>query len=1121
MADARSKRTYANVVTNADAFNLPDWVQNPWKIATFTYQQNKHSVERFQNEEDVFKLQFLFTKRLIGDTDGHVVLIQQRSRNPDLEILIRNSLCFHKTRRNVFETDAFKQLLEHKTQRLWFDIENEFVVCTDNLDESVSYLITNLDLSNKRLVRSELLPVYLKTFHGDLIQRCKTKFNVDVNMFDTTVVLEGNNHTQFDECAHFLNDATKDGHGMIVIPQSLLKPCISKLSNILSPDGCCWGLFARDKTEDRKLQSTELQDLYGSFIFHVKDIESDMAIDTDLHVELTDERLIPLDVKFRNEALQPAHSTSRLCKSTDLDVKIHIGGIIQQSSQALPSRHRFKEIRSIICKIGDISQKRVIRKDELLKSFLTLFAMAQQMEYRRVCISASLDGTIADELNEFDIVKQLVLACLSQNNRPSYRMTIDIFVIQNVTGKVSSELKSVLMEKCMAYVMTPHCFFLEDSELPVILKSGRIEDEKADAIVCPITTTCEFSGLCAQKIKERAGNDMVKECRKKYPIRLPDCFVGYTNSYNMKSNNVKFIFHINIPYFSNDGEHTISTIVKKCLNLAEEKACVSIAFPALWVNRLEYPWRETAFQMFKAVTEFRMEKSKTSIKKIKFVTFEQDISLHQVFQNEEYRRSFRCTTQPRRSLRINSIDSSSHQKTLGNTVLRVLQPNHAQFPPYAVECIFDNGTDRWKRKSALDEPATWNDQVIFQKGIETIPTEFHRILSDEGVTHLIWNLVTDSVDGNQICKVVRLMERMCSSHTFRHLKTVDIIVPDNYAVEIFRVQTELINWTPFYPDESECVLELMAKSKHDFEQARGSIIKVLYGHSHANNTHSVQQTEQDVSKRSNTGNLHNEVPSNTESTSGASLKASPVALEKNQDTQNTSATSTLHSSFTAASQQRESIGKGNAKHVSPLKESPETPLKESPETVGSNQINGTTPLSTTSSSSSSLSSSLGGQTFQYNIAAFKGSDKSSSSSNVFRTDNQDKVTTNGTDTPSQSFNGLPAKGMNTDDVFATSVTLVPKNEQKVNSQPLTGNLRILESSIKEQRLEYEQHCELSANINPGIIHFLQTQVSSWIDSMEKQFAVKITGINDENYKVFGTYDGVVAFEHYLENNFPG
>ena len=60
------------------------------------------------------------------------------------------------------------------------------------------------------------------------------------------------------------------------------------------------------------------------------------------------------------------------------------------------------------------------------------------------------------------------------------------------------------------------------------------------------------------------------------------------------------------------------------MKLAVELECSAIAFPALGIDALEYPWRETAFVMFETVEEFSKNNPGASIKEVAFMCHAKD-----------------------------------------------------------------------------------------------------------------------------------------------------------------------------------------------------------------------------------------------------------------------------------------------------------------------------------------------------------------------------------------------------------------------------------------------------------------------------------------------------------------
>lgn len=135
-----------------------------------------------------------------------------------------------------------------------------------------------------------------------------------------------------------------------------------------------------------------------------------------------------------------------------------------------------------------------------------------------------------------------------------------------------------------------------------------------DAIVNAANSTLLGGGGVDGAIHRAAGPSLLDEC-----MTLGGCPTGearLTGGYNLPA---RYIIHTVGPVFHDgtEGEHRfLASCYKHCFELAGEKECISIAFPAISCGAYGFPFEEAAEIAMHQTGEFLKEKS--SLEKIVF-----------------------------------------------------------------------------------------------------------------------------------------------------------------------------------------------------------------------------------------------------------------------------------------------------------------------------------------------------------------------------------------------------------------------------------------------------------------------------------------------------------------------
>ncbi len=149
----------------------------------------------------------------------------------------------------------------------------------------------------------------------------------------------------------------------------------------------------------------------------------------------------------------------------------------------------------------------------------------------------------------------------------------------------------------------------------VIVKTGDITEESADAIVNAANSTLLGGGGVDGAIHHKGGTQILKECEKirrdNYPKGLPTGEAVITTAGNLSA---KFVIHTVGPVYKiNDGQDAelLADCYKNSLKLAAENNLKTISFPSISTGAFHYPKHEAAQISSRAIREFLNNDSKT------------------------------------------------------------------------------------------------------------------------------------------------------------------------------------------------------------------------------------------------------------------------------------------------------------------------------------------------------------------------------------------------------------------------------------------------------------------------------------------------------------------------------
>ncbi len=158
-------------------------------------------------------------------------------------------------------------------------------------------------------------------------------------------------------------------------------------------------------------------------------------------------------------------------------------------------------------------------------------------------------------------------------------------------------------------------------ECEVELVQGDITQQQVDAIVNAANARLAGGGGVDGAIHRAAGPALMKETREKYPEGCPTGSAVATGAGKL---NAKYVFHAVGPIWRGGqrGERELlQSAYRRCLELAVEHDCESIAFPAISTGAYGYPVDQAAEAALEVVRDFLLENGKP--RKVRFVLFDQ------------------------------------------------------------------------------------------------------------------------------------------------------------------------------------------------------------------------------------------------------------------------------------------------------------------------------------------------------------------------------------------------------------------------------------------------------------------------------------------------------------------
>jgi O-acetyl-ADP-ribose deacetylase (regulator of RNase III) len=162
--------------------------------------------------------------------------------------------------------------------------------------------------------------------------------------------------------------------------------------------------------------------------------------------------------------------------------------------------------------------------------------------------------------------------------------------------------------------------FVQFGACKLELVQGDITHQQVDAIVNAANAQLAGGGGVDGAIHRAAGKTLMEETRTRYPQGCKTGEAVPTAAGNLRA---KFVFHAVGPVWRG-GYHgepkLLASAYRRCLELAIEHDCRSIAFPAISTGIYGYPMDLAADNSLRTMRDFLVERSQPAL--IRFVLFD-------------------------------------------------------------------------------------------------------------------------------------------------------------------------------------------------------------------------------------------------------------------------------------------------------------------------------------------------------------------------------------------------------------------------------------------------------------------------------------------------------------------
>ncbi|XP_046561902.1 uncharacterized protein LOC124270884 [Haliotis rubra] len=190
---------------------------------------------------------------------------------------------------------------------------------------------------------------------------------------------------------------------------------------------------------------------------------------------------------------------------------------------------------------------------------------------------------------------------------------------------------------------------VEQSKTSIEIVVGKLENVEADVLVNSAHHMLDLAyGVVSRALNAASKGQLQRECKEKYPNGLQPGEVAVTSFQRQKGKSCivihgflfKFPSGLQNEPTEDDCWKVMYKFIYLCLHEASKLGVESIAFPVLGTGTLKYPVEKVANVMFTVVEWFFNETTTSSLKTVKFVVYEGDKDIIQVFDAEWMARSY-------------------------------------------------------------------------------------------------------------------------------------------------------------------------------------------------------------------------------------------------------------------------------------------------------------------------------------------------------------------------------------------------------------------------------------------------------------------------------------------------
>ncbi|XP_022804134.1 poly [ADP-ribose] polymerase 14-like [Stylophora pistillata] len=193
-------------------------------------------------------------------------------------------------------------------------------------------------------------------------------------------------------------------------------------------------------------------------------------------------------------------------------------------------------------------------------------------------------------------------------------------------------------------------FFTKEGK-KVIWKSGNIEEEQADILVCSVGSKFNLTiGAIANAISKAAGPELQEELRKKTTGgTLGEGDIVHTGAGNLDCRHV--IHCVCCPWKRRpQDEQLLKDLLRKCFDKASELGACSIGLPLVGTGNLNFPYATAVQIMIQAAVDYSHANPESPLEEIRYVVFSSDQNGIATFEEkfEEFKKENRPDVKPRK-----------------------------------------------------------------------------------------------------------------------------------------------------------------------------------------------------------------------------------------------------------------------------------------------------------------------------------------------------------------------------------------------------------------------------------------------------------------------------------------